>query len=290
MDLFLSQRTALAGLLLLGAGAAHRLHQHDQHPSRFIQNHNDHNDHRHHHKNRDLESFHRCGTEEGTDDSRLEQMRALEQYQHWSSTNRTNMQDEAITIPVCFHVIQGEGVPMYSNYAFQTQVDMLNRAFGGGSCCDNEAFDWCTENSCSSETGLRFAWAKVDVNGTVVDGATVDDVDDPDACFFRIDNSNWTSLSARGAAGYDPITWEMKAMLHKGDAKVLNTYWTTTEGFLGYAQFPWRYEIAPVLDGIVMLPDTLPGGLNERFNEGDTLVHEVGYVRGARNGPFSCDW
>ena len=46
---------------------------------------------------------------------------------------------------------------------------------------------------------------------------------------------------------------------------------------LGYARFPWDYVSSPELDGVVVGAGTAPGGNSAPFNEGDTLVHEVGH-------------
>jgi len=37
------------------------------------------------------------------------------------------------------------------------------------------------------------------------------------------------------------------------------------------------YESAPQSDGIMLLHSTLPGGDLEKYNEGHTLVHEIGH-------------
>lgn len=43
-----------------------------------------------------------------------------------------------------------------------------------------------------------------------------------------------------------------------------------------FANYPWRYAGLPVLDGIVLRTETLNGGSFSEYNEGYTLVHEVG--------------
>lgn len=48
----------------------------------------------------------------------------------------------------------------------------------------------------------------------------------------------------------------------------------------GWASFPYEMDGDPVMDGIVVSFDTLPGGSRERFNLGKTAVHEAGHWLG----------
>lgn len=74
---------------------------------------------------------------------------------------------------------------------------------------------------------------------------------------------------------------QVKQALRQGDARTLNIYIAApANGVLGYAYFPWDYRSAPILDGVVVLFETLPGGPLAPYNEGQTLVHEVGHWLG----------
>ena len=71
----------------------------------------------------------------------------------------------------------------------------------------------------------------------------------------------------------------MKAALRQGGRETLNIYFNDPgDGLLGYAYFPTVENI--VLDGVTVNDGTLPGGKFSNFNEGDTLVHEVGHWLG----------
>jgi predicted Zn-dependent protease len=70
-----------------------------------------------------------------------------------------------------------------------------------------------------------------------------------------------------------------KAALQKDPAKFLNVY-TADVTPLGWASFPWDRARTPENDGVVLRHTTLPGGAEDRYNRGATLVHEVGHWLG----------
>jgi hypothetical protein len=92
------------------------------------------------------------------------------------------------------------------------------------------------------------------------------------------DNSAWYALSSQ--FGVDE--YNMKTDLHKGDAADLNVYLTDTSnaGAGGWASFPDWYANDPIYDGVVIHNEAIPGGSQERYNQGDTLTHEVGHWLG----------
>ncbi|MFC4114771.1 zinc metalloprotease [Nonomuraea zeae] len=91
------------------------------------------------------------------------------------------------------------------------------------------------------------------------------------------------SVKENAAWFADPIRNEaaMKKALHQGGADTLNLYVAQlSELMLGFASYPYWYEGAPELDGVVIDWRSLPGGALTNYNRGFTGVHEIGHWLG----------
>ncbi len=91
----------------------------------------------------------------------------------------------------------------------------------------------------------------------------------------RTTNSSWYTCTG------GTCEQQMKSALHQGTADDLNLYTNNMGGgLLGWATFPSSYQSQPLMDGVVVLYGTLPGGPAVPYNLGDTATHEVGHWMG----------
>ena len=147
-----------------------------------------------------------------------------------------------VLVNVYFHVITAtNGEGQLDDASIAAQIDVLNAAYSGAT-------------GGGADTPFRFVLVAVD--------HTVNDA--------------W--FTAGPGTGEEQ---EMKAALHRGTAKDLNLYSNAPGGpLLGWATLPWDYFSAPLLDGVVVLYTSLPGGSAAPYNLGYTAVHEVGHWLG----------
>jgi hypothetical protein len=182
----------------------------------------------------------RCATKDMSESAATQIQTSLDQF----NRNRGQIRKSgAVTVPVYFHVVnKGKGVANGDVTAtmLKDQIDVLNASYSG--------------STGGANTPYRFVMAGVD----------------------RTTNLAWFNAGPDTAAER-----EMKSALHVGNAGVLNFYTNNAGGFLlGWATFPFWYAGDPLMDGVVCLYSSLPGGSEVPYNEGDTGTHEVGHWLG----------
>ncbi|MBA2646138.1 MAG: zinc metalloprotease [Pyrinomonadaceae bacterium] len=141
-------------------------------------------------------------------------------------------------VNVYFHVITNtSGAGNVSDTAIANQIQVLNDAFSGATGGANTIY--------------RFTLVSTD----------------------RTANNTWYTTTNGTTAER-----QMKTALRQGGAADLNFYTNNMGGgLLGWATFPSSYAGDPVMDGVVCLYSSLPGGSATNYNQGDTATHEVGH-------------
>ena len=148
------------------------------------------------------------------------------------------------TIPVWFHVIsKANGIGDISDQRIYDQMTVLNEDFGA-------VANTLGENGFNVH--IQFELAGID----------------------RTVNDAWYTDNGESESAY-------KTALAKDPTNYLNVYTNDASGNLGYAYLP-RYAAGLWYDGVVMLSDSIGGRNNgfQQYNQGRTLVHEVGHYLG----------
>jgi hypothetical protein len=155
--------------------------------------------------------------------------------------NRLESEATTVTVNVYVHVIRNSsGAGDVSDTKIANQIKVLNDSYSGLTGGVNTKF--------------RFAVVSTD----------------------RSNNNSWYTAQPGTSA-----ETQMKNALHKGTARDLNLYFNNMGGgLLGWATFPSDYASKPLMDGVVVLSASVPGGSAAPYNEGDTATHEVGHWLG----------
>jgi hypothetical protein len=155
--------------------------------------------------------------------------------------NRLESEATTVTVNVYVHVIRNSsGAGDVSDTKIANQIKVLNDSYSGLTGGVNTKF--------------RFAVVSTD----------------------RSNNNSWYTAQPGTSA-----ETQMKNALHKGTARDLNLYFNNMGGgLLGWATFPSDYASRPLMDGVVVLSASVPGGSAAPYNEGDTATHEVGHWLG----------
>jgi hypothetical protein len=192
----------------------------------------------------------RCDT---TPVTSVEESNIETQMTHFVSTHNglENLRLPPVTIEVYFHVItNAAGTGNVTDTVVGQQIQALNDSYSGG----NGGVD----------TPFRFHLAEI----------------------IRTSNNDYFTMDHNSA-----IERTAKTALRRGGRRDLNIYTCNPpRGLLGWGTFPWRYGTPGILgaaktahdplDGVVIKYSTVPGGTATNYNQGKTLVHEVGHWLG----------
>ena len=186
----------------------------------------------------------RCGTRHLDEATALNLETSLNEFNRRRNPGQIR-NSGSVTIPVYFHVINtGKGIANgdVPIKMLRDQVEVLNASYAGATGIG------------AANTPFRFVLAGVD----------------------RTTNASWFNAGPGTVAER-----EMKSALHIGGPNVLNFYTNNAGGvLLGWATFPFWFQNDPLMDGVVCLFSSLPGGSEVPYNEGDTGTHEVGHWLG----------
>lgn len=151
--------------------------------------------------------------------------------------------DGTIEIRTYIHVItRKDGTGAVSREQIRRQMGVINAGYAGRTSPD------------AASSPFRFVVADVDVTRN-------------DAWY------NWT-LNEDGTEPY--AMRRAKRALHRGGWGDLNIYIAGLgSGLLGYANYPGTVPL--LLDGLVILNESMPGGAAAPYNRGDTSTHEIGH-------------
>jgi hypothetical protein len=184
-------------------------------------------------------SFQYCGTKHPDEQTARLIEDASERFKaSRAATGAPTERTGTVNVDVYVHVITNtSGQGNVSNTAIANQIRVLNDAYSG--------------STGGANTIYRFTLVSKDVTA----------------------NNTWYTATNGTTAER-----QMKTALHKGGAADLNLYTNNMGGgLLGWATFPSSYASDPIMDGVVCLYSSLPGGSTASFNLGDTATHEVGH-------------
>ncbi|MDA0630120.1 MAG: fibronectin type III domain-containing protein [Proteobacteria bacterium] len=202
------------------------------------------------------EGSYRCATHEHDMFLRSQPGFAQEERTEDCTNSLTNIQSDydpvagrTVVIPLYFHVIyKSDGTGYVSRQRIDDQIAVLNDDFGGTSFGGNSGFD----------TTIQFELVAVNY----------------------VENDEWFTDAGPNAPS------EFKSDLAQNPEQYINIYTNDAggEGVLGYATLP-PGSAGTSFDGVVMRHQTIGGRNNGygNYDQGRTLVHEVGHYLGLRH-------
>jgi hypothetical protein len=184
----------------------------------------------------------------------------------------------AVTIPVVVHVIYKNAGENISDASIQAEITALNNAFRKRNTSEINSVP-VAYRSLADDSYIQFRLATRDPSGNATNGIT----------------RKSTTKAFLTSAGEEPKTlpngvaaWDPGRYLNIWVCDLRKNA-TSGDGLLGYAAFPW--DTIRRFQGVVIdFGCFAPGSVSASFNQGKTLVHEIGHFFGLRHiwGDASC--
>jgi len=197
-----------------------------------------------------------CLTEDLTEEEHHLNNKILDDYMQSIENKAENF--EALEVPVVFHSIQPfPFIAHLTKWQIERQITVLNEAFTGTgntlypNDCDGNRIDYDSSERKNARITFKLEAIR------------------------RKYHPLWFFFPLRFYS-------TLKETLHEGDCTTLNIYTAYFQKGLGISSNPMNCETRTKFDGVVIDLRTLPKGIvrNEDYDEGDTLVHEVGHWLG----------
>ena len=172
---------------------------------------------------------------------------------------------EEIVIPIVFHVIAQNELQDIPDEVLESQIDILNEDYNG----QNNDIDQTPDRfrGFVGNAGIRFCLAKTAPNGNTTNGiirksTTIDFIGSQR---FQDGRRAIKHDELGGSSAWDP-------------QRYLNVWIGDRNDFIGDATFPVDETVMPEEDGIVLKFNAVGrNGLDDSFNLGRTLTHEIGH-------------
>jgi len=240
----------------------------------IVQSHKGHHHHQHHHhhhlepydfqdhfSDRELKSLFEenrgCGTLDPPEQDQDLIEKEIQNYKNIIGASQLlRTKNSPIEIDVFFHIFaESTGNGEIPPQTIQKQIDILNDAFAG----QTSSYSGCGGFTYLDQPSSPFRFNLIEVVTTLDDEA------------FQLNS---------------PPSRSKVAELRRGDCSTLNIF-TGNADFLGMAYYPhWcprngdPTDVSNVRDGVLLNYKSLPEMGADRYDEGDTLVHEVGHWLG----------
>jgi len=217
---------------------------------------------------RNLLSGQRCGTQHPTEEERLFIEADVKRYRATSAQYRS--MNEVITIDVYWHVIiDTNGNGDYRDETIEKAIQVLNDSYGGV----ESSYSACI----TRDSGHLFSYESFPASP------------------FKFVLKDVTRERNTEAFNIDTLeSRDYRLARRLGDCSDLNIF-TGNSQFLGFAFLPHacpllgNYKNPSKQDAVIIQYKTLPEGELTPYNEGDTLVHEVGHWLGLQHTFSGCD-